>query len=311
MSINVFLSNKLPLKKDNILSIIAFDNKVEHDADILITGVPSLNGKKIYEIWEVKENVKQLKYNNINISQTKDYLFGISIIKNSGTYEEIKLEIQKEYTNFFEFSKKNEMKLVKIWHYIPDLLKVYKNKKTNYSLLCEARENVYKEHYKNFNYPAATVIGTNSDKILIYFFSALCNKYKAIENSRQVSSYNYPQNIFLERPMFSRAVSFQLLNEPKKQTMISGTASIRGYESVYKKNVLNQLNEAIENYKTFMALDSTVTNVCRVYIAKSQSANLKFITEILDKVIGSENYVLLKGVICREELLVEIEGIMK
>ncbi len=103
MSINVFLSNKLPLKKDNILSIISFDNKVEHNADILITGVPSLNGKKIYEIWEVKENVKQLKYNNINISQTKDYLFGISIIKNSGTYEEIKLEIQKEYTNFFEF----------------------------------------------------------------------------------------------------------------------------------------------------------------------------------------------------------------
>ena len=75
MSINVFLSNKLPLKKDNILSIISFDNKVEHNSDILITGVPSLNGKKIYEIWEVKENVKQLKYNNINISQTKDYLF--------------------------------------------------------------------------------------------------------------------------------------------------------------------------------------------------------------------------------------------
>ena len=311
MSINVFLSNKLPLKQDNILSIISFGNKVENNANMVITGVPSLDGKEIYEIWEVEEDVRRLKYNNINISQTKDYIFGVSIIKNSGTYEEIKLEIEKQYNNFFEISKKNEMRLIKIWHYIPDLLKVYKNKKTNYSLLCEARESIYKEYYKNLNYPAATVIGTNSDNILVYFFSVRCNSYKVIENSRQVSSYNYPQNIFLEKPMFSRAVSFKLSGDLKKQTIISGTASIRGYESVYTKDVLNQLNESIENYKTFMIEDITTSNVCRVYLAKSQSANVKFIVEVLDKIIGSENYVLLEGDICRKELLVEIEGIIK
>jgi len=311
VSINVFLSNKLPLQKDNILSIISFGNKVENNDNIVITGIPSINRKKTYEIWEVKEDVKRSKYNNINISQTKDYIFGVCKINNSGTYEEIKVEIEKQYNNFFEISKKYEMRLIKIWHYIPDLLKVYRNKKTNYSLLCEARESIYKKYYKNLNYPAATVIGTNSNNILVYFFSVRCNSYKSIENSRQVSSYNYPQNIFLEKPMFSRAVSFKLSGDLKKQIIISGTASIRGYESVYTKDVLNQLNESILNYLTFMPEGDTTSNVCRVYLAKSQSANVKFIVEALDKIIGSENYVLLEGDICRKELLVEIEGIIK
>ena len=73
--------------------------------------------------------------------------------------------------------------------------------------MCEAREKVYKNFYKNSDYPAATVIGIEGNKILIYFLAVSCETYKVVENKRQVSSYNYPQNIFSEKPMFSRAVS--------------------------------------------------------------------------------------------------------
>ena len=93
------------------------------------------------------------------------------------------------------------MDIIKIWHYFPDLLKSYSDKKTNYSLLCEAREIIFKDYYTDFSYPAATVIGIEGDKILIYFLAASCKKYDVIENKRQVSSYDYPQNIFFEKPI--------------------------------------------------------------------------------------------------------------
>ena len=41
------------------------------------------------------------------------------------------------------------------------------NNKTNYSLLCESREELYRKFYKNSDYPAATVIGIEGNKILI------------------------------------------------------------------------------------------------------------------------------------------------
>ena len=63
------------------------------------------------------------------------------------------------------------MQIVKIWHYLPQLLKKHSNGKTNYSLLCEARENIYKQYYNDIEFPAATAIGIEGNKILIYFLS--------------------------------------------------------------------------------------------------------------------------------------------
>ena len=46
--------------------------------------------------------------------------------------------------------------------------------------------NAYKKYYKDLSYPAATVIGIDGEKVLIYFLAVSCENYKAIENSRQV-----------------------------------------------------------------------------------------------------------------------------
>ena len=309
MSINIFLSDKLPKEDSNLLSIISFNNKIEYKNDILSVGMAPVNGKNFYEIWEVPEMVNRDKYNDINIVKNKNCLFGSVLIDNKGSYEEVKQEIQKKYADFFKLSNKDNMSIVKIWHYLPDLLKLYPYNKTNYSLLCEARERVYKELYNNSNYPAATVIGIEGNKILIYFLAVTCKNYQILENSRQVSSYNYPQNIFSEKPMFSRAVSFSFQNEVSKKVVISGTASIKGYQSMHNSDVMKQLEEALENYKTFAKLEDNPSNICRVYLSKKQKNNYLSVIEKLEIFFGSNKYILLFGDICRKELLIEIEGI--
>ena len=309
MSINVFLTDKLPKQKDNIISIISFVDKVEYIDNILSTGLFSYGRKNVYEVWETSDEVSHEKYNDIYISKNNNYLFGLAIIENIGSYEELKLNIQKKYSDFYKISDENKMSIVKIWHYLPQLLKTYNDKKTNYSLLCEAREIVYKNYYKDLSYPAATVIGIEGNKILIYFLAAICKNYKVIENIRQVSSYNYPQNIFSEKPMFSRAVSFKTTYENVEKIIISGTASIKGYQSMHTKNLIKQLDEALKNYKTFLEIENNISNTCRVYLSKIQKDNYNIIINRLEEIFDYNQYVLLQGDICRKELLIEIEGI--
>ena len=173
MSINIFFSDKLPEESNRLLSVISFNKNIDYSNNILSVGMSAINRKNHYEIWEVKDKVTRNTYNNIKISKNKHCLFGATIINNKGSYEEIKLEIQKKYLDFFKISNENDMSIVKIWHYLPELLKQYADKKTNYSLLCESREEIYKNLYRNSDYPAATVIGIEGNKILIYFLAAL------------------------------------------------------------------------------------------------------------------------------------------
>ena len=309
MSINVFLSEKLQKNKDKIISTLSFYKNIHCLNNVLSIGTPMLNNKSLYEIWEVKDCVEHKNINGINISISKNYIFGYTIIENIESYDKLKSRISSEYFNIFNLVNQHKMKIVKIWHYLPQLLKKYSNQKTNYSVLCEARENVYKSYYKDFNYPTATVIGIEEDKVLIYFLASACKSYDAIENKRQISSYNYPQTIFSEKPMFSRAVKFTPSDFSEQKIVISGTASIKGYKSMHELEVIDQLNESIKNYKTFINTENNSSNISRVYLSKSQGNKIREIEELLNKKFLSKKYIILEGDICRKELLVEIEGI--
>ncbi|MEL0101874.1 MAG: hypothetical protein VW837_00105 [Gammaproteobacteria bacterium] len=309
MSINVFLSSELPKEKGNILSIISFCNKVDYKDRVLSSGLISENKSKKYEIWQTDEKVTQSYYENINIVKNNYLIFGSVIFDNNKSYDKLSEQIQKSYSNFFKIANENEMQIVKIWHYIPELLKTYDHKKTNYSLLCESREIIYKKYYQDQCYPAATVIGIEGKKILIYFIAAKCDIYETIENKRQVSSYDYPQNIFLEKPMFSRAIKFSTKSFKYNKLIISGTASIRGYESMHSEDISKQLEESLKNYKTFLDIDDNASNICRIYMSKKEKDNFNLINSKLENCLGNNKFILLYGDICRTELLVEIEGI--
>ena len=140
MSINVFLSSELPKEKGNILSIISFCNKVDYEDRVLSSGLISENKSKKYEIWQTDEKVTQSYYENINIVKNNYLLFGSVIFDNNKSYDKLSEQIQKSYSNFFKIANENEMQIVKIWHYIPELLKTYDHKKTNYSVLSDSRE---------------------------------------------------------------------------------------------------------------------------------------------------------------------------
>ena len=309
MSFEIFFTNKLPENRKKSLAIIKYSSSIFHDNGILSTGLQEYNDNELFEVWNTDENVYYKDINNFYINKSENYLFGSTIININESYEDNKTKIINAYNSLFEITKNDKMEIVKIWHFIPELLSKYNNDKTNYSLLCEAREKVYKDYFHNFNFPAATAIGIKGKKILIYFFAGKFSKYKAIENKRQVSSYLYPQQIFKERPMFSRAVSFDNLKNGVSKIFISGTASIKGYKSMHSLDLKEQLNEALKNYRTFINLNNNSSNISRIYITNIKDEDKLWIQQKLEKVFGMNRFIIVKGDICRKELIIEVEGV--
>ena len=167
----MFFTSKLPENRKKSLAIIKYSRSISHDSGILSTGLQEYNGNEIFEVWNTDENVFYENINDFDIYKSENYLFGSRIIDMNKSYEDNKIKIINAYNNLFEITKKEKMEIVKIWHFIPELLSKYDNDKTNYSLLCESREVVYNSHFNDFNFPAATAIGIEGKKILIYFFA--------------------------------------------------------------------------------------------------------------------------------------------
>ena len=80
VSINVFLSEKLPKNKDKIISTISFNKKVNYSNKILSIGTPTLDSKNLYEIWEVEDKVSYQEHNKIYLSISKNLIFGHAVI---------------------------------------------------------------------------------------------------------------------------------------------------------------------------------------------------------------------------------------
>ena len=309
MSFEIFFTSKLPENRKKSLAILKYSSNISHDSGILSTGLQEYNGNEIFEVWNTDENVYAKEINNFYTSKSENYLFGSTIIDMNESYKNNKTKIINAYNNLFEIARLEKMEIVKIWHFIPELLSKYNNDKTNYSLLCESREIVYKDYFKNFNFPAATAIGIKGKKILIYFFAGKFSKYKVIENKRQVSSYLYPQQIFKEKPMFSRAVSIDNVKSGVSKILISGTASIKGYESMHSLNLKEQLNEALKNYETLISLNNNSSNISRIYITNINDEDKLWIQQKLEKVFGMDRFIIVYGDICRKELIIEVEGV--
>ena len=70
------------------------------------TGLSSFGDEDFYEIWEVNDKVDHTKFNNINVSTSKNYIFASSIIHNFISYEDLQSKIRDQYNDFFKIAKR-------------------------------------------------------------------------------------------------------------------------------------------------------------------------------------------------------------
>jgi enamine deaminase RidA (YjgF/YER057c/UK114 family) len=206
--------------------------------------------------------------------------------------------------------------LARIWNYVPDI-----NAETtgleNYRRFNLGRWQAFHDAFGRrmaAHLPAASAVGLSDDR-LVTVFLATRQPIRAIENPRQVPAWNYPEAYGPKAPSFVRGT---LTGEPgRRRAWISGTASIRGHESIHPGDAEAQLTLTLDNLAVVLEsmglppLNATgqVTHQAKVYLRHRRDLD-RVAGALADRGLpspGPDGTVFLEAAVCRAELELEIE----
>ena len=136
----------------------------------------------------------------------------------------------------------------------------------------------------------------------------------SIENPRQISAYQYPEQYGARSPTFSRAGLVRLGQD--EVLFISGTASIVGHATLHPGDVVAQTRETMTNIEAVLAEANRLTRQTRFDLASlhykvyvRHATDLVPIRAELERIVGSAlNAIYLQADVCRQDLLLEIEA---
>lgn len=212
--------------------------------------------------------------------------------------------------------------IVRQWNYIEQITHMG-NDGQHYQLFNDARSYFYSSSNWDNGYPAATGIGAQTGGVVVVF-DAIKSSHDVstpIDNPLQISAHAYSQQVLINTidkhkttPKFERA---RHISGAEELIHISGTAAIRGEESC-TKDIVGQTALTMENIDYLISKDnqqlSGVTQPTDMEY-RSMRVYIKHKENLCDaKAWMTDNYptvptLYLWADICRDELLIEIEGI--
>lgn len=213
--------------------------------------------------------------------------------------------------------------IIRQWNYIENISS-FENDYQNYQAFNDARSHFYAKADWSQGYPAATGIGTQAGGVMVELIAitgtGLINK--ALDNPLQIAAHKYSQGVLLgaldpctqqrTTPKFERA---RIIGLPEQQTVyISGTAAIRGESSLISADIIEQTHMTMQNIDHLISdRNYPVQGALREFkLLRIYVKNPKEMEEVRGYM--KVNYpdiskLYICADICREELLIEIEGV--
>ncbi len=202
--------------------------------------------------------------------------------------------------------------IIRQWNYI-ERITSFSGADQHYQLFNNARSDYYARTTWENGYPAATGIGANLGGVLIDLDAAVfsnTNCYATpIDNKLQVAAHAYSDDVLVAAnkkkttPKFERAKSMTF--DGRRLIYISGTAAIRGEESLIGVGLERQLHITMENIAELIG--EAKLKMLRVYLKE------KAFFEEAERLMNEYNLNIpisyMWADVCRDELLIEIEGI--
>lgn len=214
--------------------------------------------------------------------------------------------------------------IVRQWNYIGDIVGQREGKQ-NYQEFNDARSDYYAKGTWQKGYPAATGIGS-TEGIIVGGIAFKCDSTAIypIDNPLQVAAHIYSKNVLIDdaadavksTPKFERAKLIETARGA--YCFVSGTAAIRGEESVDASSARRQTIRTIENINYLVSKENLERHGCRPYELECRFLQV-FIKNAEDyaevRAAVEEAYPGVTTIysiadVCRSELLVEIEGIL-
>ena len=219
--------------------------------------------------------------------------------------------------------------IIRQWNYIEKITACDATGHQHYQDFNDARSLFYNGVEWTTGYPAATGIGTQWGGIMIDVDALLCKdgsvRILGVDNPLQIAAHAYSQNVLLgekdaalpqkSTPKFERAKA--VWKEDHGFVYVSGTAAIRGEQSLEGVGIEQQTLTTLENIEYLVSRDNLNSSgipatenatliTFRVYVKRWEDMEKA-------KLVVTGRYPDLPAIytltdVCRSELLIEIEG---
>jgi chorismate lyase / 3-hydroxybenzoate synthase len=216
-------------------------------------------------------------------------------------------------------------RMVRMWNYIPHINGANREGLEVYRDFCRGRAIAFEEAYASTSssgMPAATGIGTWGDGIGFYFLACREQAVTHIENTRQTPAYRYPSCYGPKPPSFARATLLGDASTPHADAamFVSGTSSIVGSETVHAGDLRKQWEVTIGNVAHLIGADNlaaqdvrhayTLADLDCIKVYYRHARDLDEVKRLAQAAFAPRASVRFINVdVCRDDLLVEIEGI--
>jgi chorismate lyase/3-hydroxybenzoate synthase len=223
------------------------------------------------------------------------------------------------YASMARQLKKLKRLPVRFWNHVPFITEPADAERDNYMVFNAGRFAAFESWFGGpaaFERDVATAsaIGHWGRDLVIHCLAADVPGV-AVNNPRQVAPYHYSQRFGPLPPCFSRATRLQ---HPAGLTLVGGTASVRGEDSVHIDHLTAQLRETFVNLAALIGaaagrkprhatLLSAFRELRAYYPDRSHAPEIE--SAIRAAFPSLRRLEMLHAELCRSELLVEIEGL--
>lgn len=329
LSTNVFLQTVV---QKNILGMLCFTSnhdavqtlKSQSTAPCLHVPMESLGESEAFcELWSSFGSMQEDTAGEIHYQYDDDVLFGVIHLSESAyqaTTDKTPLEqaTASAYHQIFALIERLKYPhIFRFWNYIPNI-NTTSYELERYRQFNLGRQEAFLAYQRDVvgNVPAACALGFNASEHAGLSIAFMAGRVQptAIENPRQISAYQYPEEYGPVSPTFSRASLIKL--KQSELLLISGTASIVGHATQHDSDAIVQAREAMKNIEAVLEQANIAASHAtfaladlhyRVYVR--HSAQVTQIHQELTRYLSTDpNVEYCQADICRQDLLLEIEA---
>jgi hypothetical protein len=207
--------------------------------------------------------------------------------------------------------------LCRIWNYVPEINAMGADGLENYRSFCCGRAMAFERRFGGdfkTRLPAGSAVGSEGNHLVVVF-AASRRAPRNCENPLQVPAYEYPPAHSPRPPSFCRATVVPA--GASRHVFVSGTAAIKGHETVARGDTRRQLGHTLENLRHIFRVaglgeDLRAGRVAarnfKVYLRNP--VDLPDVEDVLTKemIRSGDRVIYLRADLCRSELNIEIEA---
>lgn len=299
------------LREPNVLAAIGFNGVASDGVDDprwLTVGLDAVGASAI-EVWRGNGPIRCGCDGRVRWSHDNDYGFFAIEVEETASGD-ITAAAETAYRDLVAFIHGSTAPhVLRLWNYF-DAINEGNGDDERYRRFCVGRARGMADLWQD-RYPAATAIGRR-DGVRVLQVYALAARIAGlpVENPRQVNAWRYPREFGPTPPTFARGMT-----TPAGQLLISGTAAVVGSASRHHEDVGAQLDETltnveslIQNARTNGAKGPGPGSLLKVYVRDARDAPL-VVAKLSETMQDADGILILRGDICRRELLVEIDGV--